>query len=38
MIDSFFLGRRFFEDLSWQPWFERYVYGTEIPVLPKVDG
>lgn len=23
---------------SWQPWFERYVYGTEIPVLPKADG
>lgn len=20
---------------NWQPWFEKYVYGTEIPVLPK---
>jgi aminopeptidase N len=20
---------------KWQPWFERYVYGTEIPQLPK---
>jgi aminopeptidase N len=20
---------------NWQPWFERYVYGTEIPKLPK---
>ncbi|MEA2561859.1 MAG: hypothetical protein QOH06_3363 [Acidobacteriota bacterium] len=20
---------------DWQPWFERYVYGTEIPKLPK---
>jgi hypothetical protein len=20
---------------NWQPWFERYVYGTEIPQLPK---
>jgi hypothetical protein len=20
---------------NWQPWFERYVYGTEIPSLPK---
>jgi hypothetical protein len=20
---------------GWQPWFERYVYGTEIPKLPK---
>lgn len=20
---------------DWQPWFERYVYGTEIPRLPK---
>ncbi len=20
---------------DWQPWFERYVYGTEIPQLPK---
>jgi hypothetical protein len=20
---------------NWQPWFEKYVYGTEIPRLPK---
>lgn len=20
---------------NWQPWFEKYVYGTELPVLPK---
>ena len=20
---------------DWQPWFERYVYGTEVPRLPR---
>jgi hypothetical protein len=20
---------------NWQPWFERYVYGTEVPQLPR---
>lgn len=23
---------------NWQPWFEKYVYGTEIPQLPKSNG